>query len=427
VLQILKRHAGGHVRAMGARHSWSDAAASQDVCLDMGRLARVELHAGFVRVGAGCRLQELLDELRVSGRTLPTLGAIKRQTISGAISTGTHGSGSPSLSHFVSAIRIAAYDSGSGEPKIYEYRGGDELEAARCAVGCAGVILSVDLPTVPNYKVRESLRHLRRLEEALSCVDACPLTQFALIPYRWDYLVFERTAVADRALSLSERARALFFRVYHWAWMDWIAHFGVKLALLLGSAAQVRLQKWTPCLTLTYRARLDDAERVLTLGHHYFRHEEMELCVPASRLAPAIELLRDATEAFAGRGEYTQHYPFLIRRILPEATLISMAAAAREPWYSISVFTYHVPRRRAGYYAFCAWLARAMHEQFQARLHWGKHFPLTAAHVGRAHSGLDRFRQFCRAVDARGVFHNAFAERVLGLRRIDAPVQQRVG
>ncbi len=429
MLQILARHAGGRVRAMGARHSWSAAAACDDVSLDMSGLDEIQLRPGgahdWVRVGAGCRLQKLLDQLRAVGRTLPTLGAIKRQTISGAISTGTHGSGKQSLSHFVAAIRIAGYDPASGEPRIFEYREGEALEAARCAVGCAGVILSVDLPTVPRYKIRETVRHRARLDEALAGVATCPLTQFALIPHRWDYLVFERIALADRALSPGEWIGALLFRLYQFLWVDLIAHLAVKAALAAGPRAQILVQKLLPHLTLKGVVRVDDAEHVLTLGHHYFRHEEMELFVPASRLADALQLLRQATEAFAARREYTQHYPFLIRRVLPEDTLISMAAAAQEPWYSISVFTYHAPSRRAGYYAFCAWLAGAMHEQFEARLHWGKHFPLTAAQVGRAYPGLDRFRQFCGASDARGVFRNAFAERVLGLRHIDAPVHEK--
>jgi L-gulono-1,4-lactone dehydrogenase len=419
VLDILRRHAGGRVRAMGSGHSWSDAAASDGVSLDLSRLDAIHLHENHVRAGAGCRLQQLLSVLRRwQGRTLPALGAIKRQTIAGAISTGTHGSGKPGLSHFVAGLRVAAYDPASGEPKIFEYGGGEALEMARCAVGCAGVVLSVDVPTVPLYKIRETVLHLAELEQVLARVEACPLTQFALLPYRWDYLAFERASAGERRLSPLESLRAMLFRLYHFLWVDLLAHLLVKLTLVAGPRAQILFQKLTPRAAIKNCTRLDDAEHVLTLGHHYFRHEEMELFVPASQLAPALELLRRETEAFAGRGEYTQHYPFLVRRVLPEDTLISMAAAATEPWFSISVFTYFRPARRAGYYAFCAALARAMHAAFGARLHWGKHFPLGASEMARVHPRLGRFRELCRASDPRGVFCNAFAERVLGLQRV---------
>lgn len=189
VLDILQRHIQGNVRPVGSKHSWSDIAACTDVSLDMARFNQMHMFETdgepLVRVGAGCRLQELLDWLHAtSDRTLPTLGAIKRQTISGAIATGTHGSGRQSLSHFVAGIRLAAYDPITGKPKVFEYRDGDELKAARCGLGCMGVVLSVDLRTVPKYHVAEMLVHYQRLDQVLRRYQDCPLTQFILFPYR---------------------------------------------------------------------------------------------------------------------------------------------------------------------------------------------------------------------------------------------------
>ena len=98
VLDILERHSGQTIRVLGSKHSWSNIAADAAVSIEP-----------VVRVGAGCRLQDLLDWLHErTDRTLPTLGAIKKQTISGAISTGTHGSGRQSLSHYVARIRAAS-------------------------------------------------------------------------------------------------------------------------------------------------------------------------------------------------------------------------------------------------------------------------------------------------------------------------------
>jgi L-gulono-1,4-lactone dehydrogenase len=133
---------------------------SLDVALDMSAFDHVrpfeEDGAAFVDVGAGCRLQNLLDRLHATtDQTLPTVGAIKRQTMSGAISTGTHGSGKPSLSHFVASVRLAAYDATTGKAKIFEFRDGNLLKAARCALGCMGVVLSLELQTVKTYMVEE--------------------------------------------------------------------------------------------------------------------------------------------------------------------------------------------------------------------------------------------------------------------------------
>jgi hypothetical protein len=93
-----------------------------------------------------------------------------------------------------------------------------------------------------------------------------------------------------------------------------------------------------------------------------------------------------------------------------------MGSSVTEPQFSISVFTYHGPDRRQGYYAFCAWLARAMHLLYGARLHWGKHFPLGVEECASAYPRLEAFRACCRAVDPDGVFGNRYTEEVLGLR-----------
>lgn len=445
VLDILDRHSQGHIRAMGSKHSWSDVAACPDVSIDMSKLNHVRVYTKdgetFVRVGAGCRMQELLDRLHAtSDRTLPTLGAIKRQTISGAISTGTHGSGKQSLSHFVVGIRLAAYDVTTGKPRIFEYREGDELKAARCALGCMGVILSLDLSTVAKYKVEETVVRYENLNHVLSRFQDCPLTQFVLIPYRWDYLAFERRPLENRQPSLGQRIGAMLFSLYNTVWVDVLFHIGLKGSLIAGSRAVKSLMNMAPRLLIKGVLRVDGAEQVLTLGHHYFRHEEMEMFVPEPHLQEAVDVLRCATEVFSGRntpvhpsmetklralglydelvrnrGTYVHHYPFLFRRVLPEDTLISMAGSAQDPFYSISVFTYNKPDDRKAYYAFCLWLARCMSGLIGARLHWGKYFPLGAAETARLYPHLETFKRICGNIDPNGVFRNDFTQRVLGL------------
>ena len=445
VLDILERHRDGHLRPVGGKHSWSDCAASSDVSLDMALFNEVQPYQvggeNRVRVGAGCTLQAVLDRLHAqSDQTLPTLGVIKKQTIAGAISTGTHGSGKPSLSHFVVSVRVAAYDR-AGQPRIFDYRDGDELKAGRCGLGCTGVILSVDLRTVPKYHVQETVVLHGKLEIVLSRYDEYPLTQFSLIPYRWDYLVFERKELARRTLSPAEKFNALCFRLYNAVWVDRVIHWTVKLGVMAGNGfVKYILLKPAPYFFWMRGPRLDDAEQVLTMGHDLVQHEEMELFVPASRLRELVELLRCITEVFAGeekpvpaqirmkldglglydellqnRGTYTQHYPYFFRRVLPDDTLISMTSSAEEAYYSVSVFTYFPPHKREGYYAFCSWLARCMSRLVDARLHWGKHFPLGAADIARRYPRLETFKQLCADTDPKGVFRNAYAERVLGL------------
>ena len=443
VLEILEQSAGKTIRAVGAGHSWSAIAVSE-VSLELSAFCAVALDEEpggrlIVRAGAGCTLQALLDCIRGCGRTLPTLGAIKKQTVAGAVSTGTHGSGAPSLSQFVVGARLAAYGA-DGRPRIVEIgRGDPALEAVRCGLGCTGILLRVDLETVSRYDIEEEVLRFRSYRDAMRAMPEWPLTQFALFPYAWTCLLFKRRR-RPGARSPCERLWAWLLRGYNTVWIDTVFHLAVKLSAGLGDCAARFFQKHAQCVAAPYR-RADDSEPVLTLHHYYFRHEEMELFVPARHLRRALAVLRLATEMFAGNyvarvpsaaallrraqlhdslenlcGRYTHHYPYSIRRVPPESGLLAMGSAHPSDkggdWYSISVFTYLPPHARSGYYAFCAWLARAMHRLFGARLHWGKHFPLGAAEVAAMYPQAQRFRELCASYDPRGVFRNDFVRRL---------------
>lgn len=445
VLDILARHATGRIRVLGSKHSWSDIAVSGEVSLDMSLFDDVQPFVqdgqGFVRVGAGSTLQSLLDRLhRATDQTLPTLGAIKKQTISGAISTGTHGSGRQSLSHFVTRVRLAAYDPGTGRPTIYDYTDGAELRAARCGLGCMGVILSVELPTVPKYKVAEVLRKRDCLQQVLKAYVEKPLSQFLWTPYGWEWIVFERKPVGQPTPTIGGFIKARVMRLYNTVGQDILFHRFV-IASRWGGAWLVKwFLRFAPSIVLKKVERIDDAERVLTLGHDYFRHEEMELFVRESRLAETCSMLRCVVESFASRGatispddeqplqrigmldelrahrgRYVHHYPLTFRRVLPEDTLISMAASVDEPIYSVSLFTYDPPARREPYYEFCSVLARILLRLVDARLHWGKHFPLQCADIAALYPEMETFRKLSSRNDPRGVFRNDYTKRVLGL------------
>lgn len=444
VIEILARHARETIRALGSLHSWSEIATDASVSLDLSRLNQVEPYTKdgghFVRVGAGCTLQSLLDRVhRATDQTLPTLGAIKKQAIAGAVSTATHGSGRPSLSHFVRRLRVAAFDPATGKPRIFEYDGGDELEAARCGLGCMGIILSVDLATVPKYQVTEVVRAYQNVAEMLALYDGWPLTQFIFMPHRWRGLVYQRKR-EDGAVAGSSALKRAFFRLYERVSTDIMFHLGVISTRWLGSAWVKAFLGTVPFFILKNVERTDDAEPVLTLAHYYFRHEEMEVFVPQSKLAQAFEVVRAVVNAFADsnepmpakvadslrsigllaqvdghRGSFCFHYPIFFRRVMPEDGLIAMGSSAAEPYFTISFFTFDPPAQRAPFYALCSLLARALNQLFGARLHWGKHFPLQFADVAPLYPGMEKFRTLCARTDPNGVFRNAYTARVLNL------------
>jgi len=441
VLQILDRHSTGKIRVGSALHSWNGGIVGDDAFVDLRHFNDVAIHREdsgevWVTAGGGCRIEQLLKKLHARTRaTLPSLGLITEQTIAGAISTATHGSGKHSLSHYVEELRIAAYDGETGIARIYTINNEPDLRAARCAVGCMGIVLAVRIRCVPSYFLTEIMVPCPSLDDALASEAEYPLQQFYFIPHLWSYF-------AQRRCVSTTKKRSWKAGVYRTWWF-----FGIDIGLHLIIKSLASRPRYASWLHFFYRrilsllivkniAVVDTSERLLVMEHELFKHLEMELFIPASLLREATKFIRVVLELFAGtksepgevlasqlksigfyddllarRGTFSHHYPIAFRKVLPDDTLISMSSGGSEAYYAISLITYAEPRD--SFFELATFLARSTNRLFQARPHWGKWFPLCADEVKKVYPGLEQFRQICLRFDPLGVFRNEFAERVI--------------
>lgn len=439
VLRILDEHRNGTVRVIGAGHSWNRGIETSDALLDLRHLRQILVRPDRrrVSVGAGCRIAELLTHLARRGLTLPSIGLIARQTVAGAVATGTHGSGRHSMSHYVESMRIACYGR-EGAAEVRTVDSGQALRAARCSVGALGVVLEVTLECVPQYYVRERCVWRSDLDAILANAAAAPLQQFYLIPHTWAYLEHERSVAGDNRRS----GAAMLYRAYWLIVIDFALHLGIKLtASLLRSRRLVDFvyrHLFPACIFPKWRVT-DRSDRQLLMRHDLFRHLEMEVFVPREHLEPALNLVSEVLRAADNadhevsdgvrdrirtldmedgledmRGSYSHHYPICVRRVQPDDTLISMAAwrgMEEQDWYAISLITFAEPR--LAFQNVARFLARMMASLFGARLHWGKWFPLDANDVEHSYPAMREFRVACEVFDPQGVFRNRFLRKTL--------------
>ena len=301
LLEVLWACRGRRIRAIGRLHSWSEAPVADEVLLDLRNLSDIStrLRDGrvWVTVGAGCQIKRLLAVLNCQGQTLPTLGLITEQTIAGAISTGTHGSGRPSMSHFMEEIQIASYNPVTGEPTIRTVNSGDELRAARCSLGSLGVIVSVGFWARPQYRVEEYFRQYDSLESVLAREEDYPLQQFYLLPWPWQYMAQHR-----RETPHSRRGRRHFTESISFSNSISACTCRLPGGSLVSHARFVRLlfQKITPWLVIQNWNVVHDSGKTLVMEHELFRHIECELFVPRSQLPEAVELVVRLLKYFGG-------------------------------------------------------------------------------------------------------------------------------
>lgn len=452
VVALLERCGGRRVRAVGSLHSWSDIVEAEDVMVDLSALDSIVYFRGRtgedpeVRVGGGCTLERLLHVLDTDhGATLPAIGGVTRQTVAGAIATGTHGSGQHSISHHVTGVDIATREGGRAVIKTLAL--GDPLKAARCHLGRLGLVVSVRLRCVRQYFVREHVRRHDAIEDVLAQRDAEPLQYFVWLPHDWRWVAFHRHVAGCRP-SLRERVRAALRRAFRFIAVD----HGFHLFMTIFDPVLNRpsLLRWlyrvaTPTLLLRKRPVIDRSDRALTLAHHLYRHVELELAIPADRIVRASALIRYVTDVFAGRcgvppegvaetlgalgldaelehhaGTFTLNYPLSFRLVLTDDTLLSQSS--KGPVYTVSFFSY--AREREAFERYTTFMTRCLVRAYDARPHFGKLFHVDGDTVDALYApARDAFVGVAAGVDPEGLFRNAFTDEVLDEGRADAQAQ----
>jgi FAD/FMN-containing dehydrogenase len=449
IIQILNRHSEDHIRAVGSLHSWSDITSNDEVVIDLRHFDDVSIEKqddkAWVTAGAGCKIKEVNKKLyQEEGLRLPAQPVITAPTLGGAIATGTHGTGTPSLSHFVEKIRIAAYNKDTGEARIYEFQDGPELKAARCNLGCMGIVLSIRIRCISEFLVEERVVERQNIQEVLAEKEDYPLQEFLYVPYSWTFVNFQRREVAESVSGDSGKRSwgAPLYNAYNFLNVDLIFSLIVKgLNSFLGKPERTRFffKNMFPKAILKKVTVRERSHQLLTRKREIFSHEEEEIFIPEDHIAEAVELIRLITEVFAGikehipekfssklesvgvleklkksRGTYTHHFPFVFLRLLPDHTFISMSGGMDKPCYGFNLVTYQKPGDREDFHQFADVITFALARLYNARPHWGKYFSLEQDDIETLYPDLENFREVCRQYDPKGVFQNNFTRQVLG-------------
>ena len=156
----LLRKPGGTVRCVGAGHSFTALVPTNDTIVSLERMAGVLSHdkAGMTAtLRAGTRLAMISRQLDSQGLALRNLPDIDMQSLAGAISTGTHGTGAnlQALHADVTALRLVTPQ---GEVVEWdEVRHPEQMEAARVSLGSLGVITQATMRVVPSYNLHRKV------------------------------------------------------------------------------------------------------------------------------------------------------------------------------------------------------------------------------------------------------------------------------
>ncbi|MGB7878242.1 MAG: D-arabinono-1,4-lactone oxidase, partial [Ilumatobacteraceae bacterium] len=147
--------AGERVKVIGGAHSFTDTAMTDGHLLSLDLMNQIlSVNGTDVTVQAGIRLRDLNDQLFERGLAMPNLGDINVQSIAGATSTATHGTG---LAYGNLATTIVGLEIVTGDGTILradEHHEPELLRVARVGLGALGIVTEVTLRCVPAFNLR---------------------------------------------------------------------------------------------------------------------------------------------------------------------------------------------------------------------------------------------------------------------------------
>jgi L-gulono-1,4-lactone dehydrogenase len=390
------------VRAVGAGHSFSDIACSEDTLVSLGQMADVldvDGASGLVRVQAGITINALSRQLDAHGLAMENLGDIDVQSVAGAISTATHGTGARlgNISSQVAGLKLVLADGSTlecdaeREPEVFR--------AARVGLGALGVVAEVTLRCVPAFTLR-GIDEPAPLAQTLERFEALALGnghfEFFVFPYadvaltrtnnRTDEQPRPRGRVSAYAndVLLTNHAFGLFCRLGR---------------LLPGAIPQINR------LVTRLAGRSERVERSASIfaSPRLVRFTEMEYALPRERTPEAV---RRVMEMIESRG-LAVPFPIEVRAAAPDDAFLSTAAGRETGYVAVHMFERMQWR---DYFE----RVEAIMVELDGRPHWGKRHFQTAATLRERYPDWDRFQAVRARLDPAGVFTNAWTDRVLG-------------
>ena len=397
-LVTLISQATGPVRPVGSGHSWPHLVPNDNLILQLdhfNEVGKVDTTTKRAWIGAGARLRDASPQLAEQGYAFRNLGDIDVQTLAGATSTGTHGTGQglQALHAEITGLRLVT---GTGEQlEISTHQNTDQLDGARVGLGALGVLTEIEVQLVERHKLRRRMwaeKHDALLARAHSLWAENRNFEFFYIPFSGFSIGLTHNIVdaedTPRAPDTSDGEVMQLKALRDWLrWLPSLRKFLLARAIAGSQIAEdVVGESW----------QLLSSQRNVLFN-------EMEYHLPIATALDAMEEVRRYIE----RHRRDIFFPLEMRRTKADTGWLSPFEG--EDRISIAVHCYHKDA-----YEFLFTHVEPIFRKNGGRPHWGKLNSLTHDAACALYPNFENFKALRRELDPRGRMLNTYLAGLFG-------------
>ena len=398
---------GLQVKTVGAGHSFNDIASTEGLRIhldDYRGLVSVNPDTNVATFRGGTRLYEMPALLRPHGLALANQGDVDQQSIAGAISTGTHGTGLGfgGLASMVKSLRMVL---ANGEVVYCDSRMHPELfDLGRLGLGALGIILEVGLQCVPAFFL-EARGSAEPIDEVLDTfvprAREHDHVEFFWFPHADQAYVKTNRRVAADEVTAGQQTQQLLSKFVDGELMQNLAH---GLVVNLGSVVPgivPTVNQVSPAL-MGQRTYTDEAHQVF-VSSRKVRFNEMEYAIPFEDAPEVMREIRRIIDAH----DWRISFPIEVRAAAADDVPLSTAFGRETAYIAVHRFV------RESYFEYFGAVEEVLQDA-GGRPHWGKLHTMRARDFAEAYPRFGEFLALRDEVDPDRVFGNHYLERVLG-------------
>ena len=396
------RDRGLAIRPIGAGHSFTGIAATDGVQLDISALdGLLEVDGDLVTLGAGTNLYQLPALLGPHGLALANMGDIDVQTIAGATSTGTHGTGA-AFGGLATQITAVTLVTAAGELlHVSETENAELLPAARLGLGALGVLVAIQIRCVPTFLLH-AVERPEKAETVLAEWEQRLAENDHFEFYSWPHADLVSTKTNNRLQP--DAPRKPLGRFQRWFENDFMSNtvFTASLETLRVMPGLIPAMNRFSVKAEANREFTDLSSSVFTTPRTV-RFREMEYAVPVERIPEALTAIHN----LIARKGWRISFPLEVRASAADDLWLSTASGRATGYIAAHRFWRDDP---AEYFR----EIEAIMRDLDGRPHWGKMNSRTADDLRPAYPHFDDFLAVRDRLDPDRVFTNPYLERVLG-------------